>query len=183
MADNVNVTTVVSHPNWGAIWAGVFTFLGIWTVWGLLEVAVFASTANRPGARAAMTPVGGSHWAMAIWSIILTIVALFFAGRVTGSLAGIANIRDSAVHGMITFGLCMASALVVVTLLGRAIPPPAILPGTARPWLDAGATVGYAGFIGTFLGWLATMWGASMGTRSLLHREASLEEPGTRRAA
>lgn len=177
MADNVNVTTVISRPNWGAIWAGVFTFLGIWTVWGLLEMGVFFSSANL-----AAPPVRGSHWGVVIWSVILTIVALFFAGRVTGHLAGMISRRDSAVLGMITFGLSMVSSIVVVALLGRTVSPVITVPGTYyTSWLHAGATLGYGGFIGTFLGWLATMWGVSIGTHPI--HDTVIEEPGTRRAA
>lgn len=179
MADNVNVTTVVSRPNWGAIWAGVFTFLGIWTVWGLLGMGVFSSSANP----AAPAPVAGMGLGITIWSVILTIIALFFAGRVTGHLAGIGNRRDGAVHGMITFGLSMASAAVAVALIGRAMSPASAIGGTHNPFvLTVGSTLGYGGFAATFLGWIAAMWGASIGTQ-MLRRSAVEEEPGARRAA
>lgn len=179
MADNVNVTTVVSRPNWGAIWAGVFTFLGIWTVWGLLGMGVFSSSAN-PGAAA---PVAGMGIGITIWSVILTIVALFFAGRVTGHLAGIGNRRDGAVHGMIMFGLSMVSAVVAVALIGRAISPTGMIGGAHNPFaLSVGASLGYGGFIATLLGWIAAMWGASIGTQ-MIRRSAVEEEPGARRAA
>ncbi len=177
MADNVNVTTVVSRPNWGAIWAGVFTFLGIWTVWGLLALGVFSSGANPASA----APIAGEHWGIATWSIVLTIVALFFAGRVTGHLAGIGNRRDGAVHGMITFGLSMAAAVVAIALIGRAMAPSGTVGGTNPFALTVGATLGYGGFVGTFLGWIAAMWGASIGTHTM--RGAAIEEPGERRAA
>jgi hypothetical protein len=177
MADNVNGTTVVSRPNWGAIWAGVFTFLGIWTVWGLLGMGVFSSGANPASA----APIAGEHWGITVWSVILTIVALFFAGRVTGHLAGIGNRRDSAVHGMIMFGLSMASAVVAIALIGTAISPAGAIGGTHNPFaLGVGANLGYGGFVGTFLGWLAAMWGASIGSRSI---RTAFEESGARRAA
>ena len=179
MADNVNVTTVVSRPNWGAIWAGVFTFLGIWTVWGLLGMGVFSSSANP----AAPAPVAGMGIGITIWSVILTIIALFFAGRVTGHLAGIGNRRDGAVHGMIMFGLSMASAVVAVALIGRAVSPVGGIGGTHNPFaLTVGSTLGYGGFVGTFLGWIAAMWGASIGTH-MIHRSTIEEQPGARRAA
>ncbi|HTU36318.1 MAG TPA: hypothetical protein VMF66_21140 [Candidatus Acidoferrum sp.] len=178
MADNVRVTTVVSRPNWGAIWAGVFTFLGIWTVWGLLGMGVFSSAANP----AAPAPVGGMHVGITIWSIILTIVALFFAGRVTGHLAGIGNRRDGAVHGMIMFGLSMVSAVVAIALIGRAISPTGMIGGAHNPFaLGIGASLGYGGFVGTLLGWFAAMWGASIGTHMI--RGTAVEEAGARRAA
>lgn len=178
MADNLNITAVVSRPNWGAIWAGVFTFLGIWTVWGLLGVGVFSSGANPASA----APVGGMHWGIATWSIILTIVALYFAGRVTGRLAGLGNRRDGAVHGMIMFGLSMASAVVVLALLNLMMAPGAGITGAHSAYtFDVGATVGYAGFVGTLIGWLAAMAGASQEATRITR--TAVEEPGARRAA
>ena len=34
------------RTDWGAIWAGVFTFIAIWSVFGFLGMAVFASAAG-----------------------------------------------------------------------------------------------------------------------------------------
>jgi len=179
MADNVNVTTVVSRPNWGAIWSGVFTFLGIWTVFGLLGTAIFASSANPNVAH----PVGGMSTGISVWSVILTIIALFFAGRVTGHLAGIGNARDGVTHGMIMFGLSMVSALVIIALAGTTLGTGAGIAGPHSAFiLNLFATLGWAGFVGTFLGWLAAMAGAATGTRTII-RSAAVEESGARRAA
>lgn len=179
MADNVNVTAVVWRPNWGAIWSGVFIFLGIWTVFGLLGTAIFASAANPNAAN----PVGGMSTGISVWCVILTIIALFFAGRLTGHLAGIANARDGVTHGMIMFGLAMVSALVIVSLAGLTVGSGAGISGPHSTFvLNLFATMGWAGFIGTFLGWLAAMAGAATGTRALV-RATAVEEPGARRAA
>jgi hypothetical protein len=40
---NESATIVIRHPNWGAIWAGVFTFFAIWCVFGLLGMSIFAN--------------------------------------------------------------------------------------------------------------------------------------------
>jgi hypothetical protein len=177
MADNQNVTTVVSHPNWGAIWSGVFTFLGIWTVFGLLGTAIFPSAAGPTAAQ----PIAGMGLGISIWSVILTIVALFVAGRVTGHLAGIGNARDGVVHGMIMFGLAMPSTLVIVSLAGMAMG--ASVTGAHGVYvLSLFGTLGWAGFVGTFLGWLAALGGASMGAREIV-RTAIPQQQEARRAA
>jgi hypothetical protein len=41
-----DIVPVRRRTDWGAIWAGVFTFIAVWSVFGLLGEAIFASTAN-----------------------------------------------------------------------------------------------------------------------------------------
>jgi hypothetical protein len=179
MAENENVTTVVTHPNWGAIWAGVFTFLGIWTVFGLLGTAIFASAANPHAAQ----PVGGMSLGISVWSVILTIISLYFAGRVTGHLAGIGNSRDGVVHGMIMFGLSMASAFVIVALASASLGATGV-PGPHSAYvLNLFSDLGWSGFIGAFLGWLAAMGGAATGTRALVSTTVQQQQQSHRAAA
>lgn len=61
------------RTDWGAIWAGVFTFIAIWSVFGFLGMAVFASAANPR----ASFPVTGMSVSMGIWAIVLTIIAMY----------------------------------------------------------------------------------------------------------
>jgi hypothetical protein len=161
MADNSNITTAVTRPNWGAIWSGVFTFLGIWTVFGLLGTAIFASPVNAAAASAA----AGISLGMSIWSVILTIIALFVAGRVTGHLAGVGNARDGVIHGMIMFGLAMTSTLVIIALAGMTLGATVVSGPHNAVIVDLFSELGWAGFVGTFLGWLAALGGASRGAR------------------
>jgi hypothetical protein len=145
------------RPHWGAIWAGVFTFFAIWSVFGLLGLAIFSSAANPN--RGAVT--GGVGVGMAIWSIVLTIIAMYVAGRVTGEIAGLDRSSNGVVHGMIMFGLSVASVL-VLAVLGNSS-----LAGTAStPYvLHLNAGLGWAGFLSLLLGWLAAMGGASTATK------------------
>ena len=105
-----NHTTVVTHPNWGAIWAGVFTFFAIWCVFGLLGISIFAN-------RNATTETVG----MGIWAVILTIIAMYVAGRATGHLARIGNSRDGLIHGVVMFGLTVVGALAITMLAANSI--------------------------------------------------------------
>jgi hypothetical protein len=156
-----STTVVRSRTDWGAIWAGLFTFVAIWSVFGLLGFSIFASIANPNAAR----PVTGMGWGMGIWAIVLTIIAMYVAGRETGRLAAVNNRHDGAIHGMIMFGLAVVATLVVATLGGAALSGGTGVEGTVHnPYLlDVFSGLGWAGFLSLLLGWLAAMGGASSG--------------------
>jgi hypothetical protein len=162
--ENQNFTTVVKYPNWGAIWAGVFSFIAIWSVFGLLGTAIFASAANP----SAEHPVTGMSLGMSIWAIVLTIIAMFIAGRTTGHLARIGHSQDGVIHGIIMFGLSVMSALVVTVLATNAVGLSATTtaPGAHTPYLlNVFADLGWVGFVALFLGWLAAMAGAASSSK------------------
>ena len=157
--------TVVYGPgrvSWGAIWAGVFTFSAIWAVFGALGLAIFASNAN-PNATA---PVTGQSAGMAIWTIILTIIAMYVAGMETGRLAGVTNRHDGMIHGMIMFGLSVVSVLVLTALAGAVLSGGSGIQSTTAHngyVLGIFADLGWSGFVALLLGWLAAMGGGSQG--------------------
>ena len=66
----------VRQVSWTAIWGGVLTFLAIWAVFETLATAIFVN--NGPG-NAHVNLIG-----LGIWSVILSIIAMFAAGRITG---------------------------------------------------------------------------------------------------
>ena len=90
-----------SRTNWGAIWIGVFSFVAIWSVFGMLGEAIFASSANPNAAQ----PVSGMSVGMGFWAVILTIIAMYVAGRVTAHFADVADRTGRIIHGMAMFGL------------------------------------------------------------------------------
>src|SRR5215469_5274069 len=131
--------------SWGAIWAGVFTFCAIWIVFETLAFAIFAFRANPNVPTAATGPSMG----IAIWSIILTIIAMYVAGRETGHLAGVTNRHDGLIHGMIMFGLSLVAVLVLTSLAGAVLSGGNGVLGTgARGGSTLGvfAGLGWAGF-------------------------------------
>ena len=149
-------SVVRSTTPWGAIWAGVFSFVAIWSVFGLLGAAIFSSAAPVGNITAGSTGIG---WGMGIWSIILTMIAMFVGGRVTSHLGGITNRGDGVVCGMTMFGLAVISTLIVVVLSGMAAGN-----GTAAaaPFVvSVFASIGWFGFVALFLGWLCAIGGAS----------------------
>lgn len=170
------ITAPAHHPNWGAIWAGVFTFIAIWSVFGVLGMAIFAQAANPNAVR----PVTGMSTGMGVWAIILTIIAMYVAGIVTGKLAEIGNPRDGVIHGMTMFGLSVVAVLLLLGLGASALATGA--PGATAATtitshssyvLNTFASIGWIGFVALILGWLAAMGGASAGMKS---RAAEIHE-------
>lgn len=146
-----------SSMDWGAVWAGLFTFLAIWSVFGALGFAIFAgATPAVAGHAGAGTGVG-----MGIWIVVLTIIAMWVAGQQTGKLAGLDGRFEAASHGMVMFGLGVA-AVVVLTMSGGllfsngggAVHDTALLTSS-----------GWVGFFALFLGWLAAISGAVSGIK------------------
>jgi hypothetical protein len=170
----VNVRPVGTF-NWSAIWAGVFTFAAIWSVFGVLGLAIFASSANPN----ATQPVSGMNVGMAIWAIVLTIIAMYVAGRVTGSLASVTTRNEGVRHGLVMFGLSVVAVIVLSAVGGAALSGGSGVTGSAHSGylLGAFADLGWAGFISLFLGWLAAMGGASAGSHSKELPARSAVEP------
>ncbi len=170
------------RTDWGAIWAGAFSFMAIWSVFGALGLAIFASNASANAAR----PIAGQGWGIGIWSIVLTIIAMYVAGRETGRLAGVENRHDGAIHGLVMFGLSIVGALVLVTIGGSALNGGAGMNGSVHSGyiLTLTSGLGWAGFLSLFLGWLAAMIGASSGvTHKALPANVREIDKEVRRAA
>jgi hypothetical protein len=171
--------TTYGNPNvlvrrgvdWGAVWAGVFTFVAVWSVFGLLGAAIFSTAANPDAAR----PVTGMGIGMSIWAIVLTIIAMYVAGLETGRLAEVANRHEGVTHGMAMFGLSVLAALVVIVLGGTSLSGAtgADLNAHSPYALNIISGLGWAGFLSLFFGWLAAMGGAATGMR----RTTKVENP------
>lgn len=92
-----------ANVSWGAIFAGVVTFLAVLVLLGLLAAALGLSDASG-------TAVG-------IWSAITLILGLAAAGFVAGSLA----VRGGLLHGLVTWATSLVGLLVAVSLLGASV--------------------------------------------------------------
>jgi hypothetical protein len=149
------------RTDWGAIWAGVFVFLGIWSVFGALGLAIFGNIANA----AAPKPIITMSVGIAIWYIVLTAIAMYWAGRETGRMAGIANRHDGLIHGLIMFGLAVAGLAVLFSLGGEILAGAAGASATAHsPYvLTMWTNLGWGGFAALICGWVAAMLGGSSG--------------------
>ena len=155
---------VAPRMNWGAIWAGMFTFAAIWSVFGSLGEAIFASSAN-PHAGA---PVSGLSVGMGVWAVVLTIISLYIGGRVTGDLAGVTSRGKGVIYGITMFGLSVIATLLVAILAGTALSGGAAeTAGAHSPYmLSVFSDIGWFGFLCLFLGWLAAMGGAGSAVKA-----------------
>ena len=141
------------RTDWSAIWGGAFIFAAIWAVFESLALAIFGVPAATSGTAAGM----------AVWTIILTIIAMYVAGIETGRLAGVGTRRDGLVHGLMMFGLSTVGAVVLTALAGAVLSYGAATIANAHSVWATGLTPGMAwtGFLSLFLSWLAAMGGAS----------------------
>ncbi len=194
MADVVNTgnetyiretATQLRPTSWGAIWAGTFAFIAIWAVFGMLGEAIFASAANANAAE----PVGGMSVGMGFWGVILTIIAMYVGGRVTGHFSNAVDRGSRLMHGMAMFGLSVISFVIVAILSGTALSGGSGLAGGVHSSYILGvfADLGWIGFFSLFLGWLAAMGGAAHGAvqfgRGTATTTTTREVPQIRRAA
>ncbi|HTZ76151.1 MAG TPA: hypothetical protein VMB47_19710 [Candidatus Aquilonibacter sp.] len=162
-----------TRPNWGAIWAGTFTFIAIWSVFGSLGLGIFASAASP----SANQPVMGMNVGMAAWSILLTIIAMFVAGRTTERLAGITTAREGMFQGMVMFGLSVTAALLIVLIGGNAFGNTAVGAGPHNAYIiDLFTYLGWTLFVALFLGWLGALFGASTAHKTLPARTATVQQ-------
>jgi hypothetical protein len=155
-----------SSTDWSAIWAGAFTFIGVWSVFELLGLAIFPAT--NVNAKAGLE----------LWSIILTCIAMFVAGRQTGALARLAGLFDGARHGMIMFGLSLTAAI-VLTMSGRALFtafPAGNISARSSYLLSVFTSSGWIPFAALFLGWLGAMIGASSGAHPKSKERSAVRE-------
>ena len=153
------------RADWSAVWGGAFTFAAIWLVFESLALAIFGTGLMGAG--------------MAVWTIVLTIIAMYVAGFETARLAGISTRRDGITYGLMMFGLAAMSAIVVMlvsifTMNGVH----ASVPSTLATGISSGTA--WTAFLVLFLGWLAAMGGTSTGIE---HKSATLKQVESERPA
>lgn len=150
--------------DWSAIWAGLFTFAAIWSVFTVLGFAIFSGTGNTGNI--------GMGW----WSIILTVIAMYIAGHQTGRTAATDGRYHGARHGIILFGLCVIVG-VVLKLAGVSSLAGISAPSSAQNGWNLLAVFGgnaWMAFSGLFLGWLAAMMGAAYAVPSRTTQTANV---------
>jgi hypothetical protein len=101
---------------------------------------------------------------MGFWAVILTIIAMYVAGRATAHFADIADRTGRVLHGMAMFGLSVIAVVVTVILSGTALAGVGVSGGTHSSYmLTVFADLGWIGFASLFLGWIAAIGGAAHG--------------------
>ncbi|MEO8724817.1 MAG: hypothetical protein ABI383_01730 [Acidobacteriaceae bacterium] len=128
MATDTLVRPLYGRFSWSSIFAGTFVFLAIEVTFGVLGAAIFASATNPASAN----PIGtGIATGLGIWMIILSIIALHFAGRVAGGMSGTIDRSVGMWHGLVTFGMCIFTTALVVSMsvISAASATPTATPG------------------------------------------------------
>ena len=93
----------LANTSWGAILAGVVTFLAVAVLLSLVTAAIGLG--------------GASGTTTGIWSAVSTALALAAAGYVTGALA----VRSGLLHGFLTWATSVVAAVVLVAWLGSSL--------------------------------------------------------------
>ncbi len=171
------------RTSWSGIFAGTFVFLAIELTFGVvLGMAVFASSATPTAAH----PITGMSTGIGIWMIVVSIIALFFAGRTAAHLSTAIRRLTGLYHGLVTFGMsCFATVLITSMALQSTAGPNV---NTANPalyspssLLDVAAKGGWLLWIAMFLGGIAACIGGLSAVPKNIHPVA--ERPDIRTAA
>lgn len=137
--------------DWSAVWAGLFTFVGIWSVFEMLGLAIFPAIN------------GGAKVGLGIWSVVLTAIAMLIAGRQTGSSARLAGRDDGVRHGMIMFGLSLTVGVVLLMAGSVLLTDFPVVNTSARSsdLVSVFTSSDWVPFATLFLGWVGAIIGAS----------------------
>jgi hypothetical protein len=103
---------IVNRVSWGALFAGFFFGFGLW----LLMLALGAGIGF-----ASFDPKDISNWqglgiGFGIWGVISGIVAMFFAGWLSGRLSAADEKPAGVMHGMAVWGLMIVAGLWIATM-------------------------------------------------------------------
>jgi len=159
---NENLVVPRRAVNWGAIWAGVFTFWAIWTVFGMLGIGVFTSAASAHAAQS----FAGMNVGESIWLIVLTAIAMYVAGLVTGRLSAVTTRQEGAAHGQAMFGVGVAGVILFLILASLGTTTTLTAASAHSPYvIGLLSEIGWASFVALFLGWIGAMIGGSQGQR------------------
>jgi hypothetical protein len=105
--------TVISRLSWSGIFAGTFLFLAIEVTFGILGVAIFTQAMNP---NAANPPSSGVSIGSGIWMVVLSIIALYFAGKLASRVSGSITRNAGMYAGLVTFGMCIFSSFLITNM-------------------------------------------------------------------
>lgn len=99
----------VKNISWGAVIAGVVTFLALMILLSLVTAALGLGNLNLTSSN----PGEGVGFATGVWSVIALALSLAAGGFVAGLLAG----RAGLVHGFLTWATSLLTAVVLASML------------------------------------------------------------------
>lgn len=170
---------------WGPILAGLVTAISSQLVLSGIGAAIGLTTLASSGAPRTDASAVGS--AVGIWSIISLLISLFLGGWITARACGPMNRSTALLNGAILWATTLAISAwllssgvsgafgVVASNAGDIInqvpagtapaTPPNVTADEARNIAGDAATVGWSFALGSLLGLIAALVGASVGTR------------------
>ena len=156
-------------------------FIAIEVTFGLLGLAIFASAANPNAAQ----PVAGMSVGIGIWTVVLSIIALYFAGRTASRLSGTLKRTIGTYHGLVTYGMSIfATVLIAALALGSTVAGNAGISHVGNTALaSAVATSGWWIFFACVLGMIAAAIGGSQGVQSEVRPATTIDRERNLRAA
>ncbi|MGB7191143.1 MAG: hypothetical protein WBD10_13455 [Acidobacteriaceae bacterium] len=147
-------------------------------------MAIFASATNPNVAN----PVGfGISAGLGIWMVILSIIALYFGGKLAARLSGSSTRNLGMYAGLVTFGMCIFTAVLMTALALSATVSGSTGIASAGPVrvADIITTSGYWLFVALVLGMISAASGGIHGFASGRLRVTTTDRtiPEERRAA
>ena len=153
--------------SWSGIFAGTFLYLAIEATFGVLALAIFGL-----GLEATSMSVGAG-----IWLVVLTGIAMYFAGRLASRLMGASTRSMGMRAGLVTYGMSIfASILVIGLTLGSS---------TAEPVSVASllSITGYWTFVTMIVAMFTSAIGGAQGMVKLQPRSVTGSQSEPRRVA
>lgn len=172
-------TTSISRPlmwSWAGIFCGTFMFLAIESTFGLLGAAIFSSA--NTSASGLVTNGLATSTGFQIWMVVLSIIALYFAGKTSSKLLYDRADRNLGMyHGMVTFGMSILATILVTGL--------ALTGGMAVHGSGVGAFLATSGEWWLFVAFILSMCSSAIGGMHGVRKTTALpiDTASTRRAA
>jgi hypothetical protein len=174
---------------WGPIFAGLVVALSSQLVLSALGAAIGLTSIAGSGAPRSNAPDVGS--AVGVWAIVSLLISLFLGGWITARACGPMNRSTALLNGAIlwattlaisawllssgvsgAFGIVAGNAGEIINQAQQsgvtpsdAVPSPNVTAQQTREIASNGAKIGWSFALGSLLGLIASLIGASVGTR------------------
>lgn len=153
---DVRETTIAPRVSWGAIFAGFFFLLALWSLLAVLGVAIGLTTMEP---RESVTRVYGVG--TLIWAVLAAVLASFFGGWLSARVAGALWRQTGVFHAAVVWAL---TAVVGVTSLGSGIFAAATgMRAPTQQAIELGAATAWGVFVLLALSLAACLAGGAVG--------------------
>ncbi len=146
---------------WPGIFSGTFLFLAIEATFGVLGAAIFAAAANAPSTAASPNAGVGAG----IWMVVLTIIALYFGGKLASTYSATGTRIAGMYAGLVTYGVSIFAAFLIAAMASFASGPASAHAGIlgAASATNSIIPVGYWLFAAMILGMASAAFGGIHG--------------------